>query len=428
MTATSDPSATNLDTLLGRLVVEQGLASNDEVQHCIEMQRTEVGQAAVEQNQATLANLLVKHGVITRRQLDRLAPQLDEQKATQQIPGYRMLKKIGSGAMATVYLAKQLSLDRKVAIKVLPKKYSNSAEFVERFYAEGRAAAKLNHTNIVQAYDVGKAGEFHYFVMEYVDGWTVYDEVEQKGPYAEERALEIITQISRALAHAHKKGFIHRDVKPKNIMITRKEGVAKLADMGLARAMSDHVAAEAEQGKAFGTPYYISPEQIKGEVDVDRRADVYSLAATFYHMVTGQVPFEGPNPSAVMHRHLKSKLVPPDHINPALSQGIGEIIEVAMAKDKRKRYTSMSDLLQDLESVSKGGPPHQARKRFDLRHLSILETSADPPPRIVDATHTDLARSGSLAAAMAIFKQPAFWAALTGWLLAALLLILHFMR
>ena len=133
---------------------------------------------------------------------------------------------------------------------------------------------------------MGQAGDTHYFVMEYVEGRSVFEEIQDNGPYKEEDALRIAIDVTRALEHAHKAGFVHRDVKPKNIMMT-VDNVAKLADMGLARAVSDREAAEAEAGKAFGTPYYISPEQIKGEVDVDKRADIYSLGCTLYHMVTG---------------------------------------------------------------------------------------------------------------------------------------------
>src|SRR5690606_1418516 len=154
--------------------------------------------------------------------------------------------------------------------------FSQNPQFIERFYAEGRAAAQLNHPHIVQAYDVGKAGEYHYFVMEYVDGRTVYDDIVKHKRFGEAEAIEPGRQVAKALGHAHERGIIHRDVKPKNIMIT-KEGVVKLADMGLARAMSDKEAAEAEAGKAFGTPFYISPEQIRGETDVGPEADIYSL-------------------------------------------------------------------------------------------------------------------------------------------------------
>jgi serine/threonine-protein kinase len=214
--------------------------------------------------------------------------------------------------------------------------------------------------------------------MEYVEGRTVYEDLSKGKVYNEQEALDIIIQVARALAHAHAKGLIHRDVKPKNIMITR-DGTVKLADMGLARARDDKQTAAQEAGRAYGTPYYISPEQIRGELDIDFRADVYSLGATFYHMVTGKVPFDGPSPSAVMHKHLKELLLPPDHINTSLSAGVAETIEVMMAKNRNNRYASTEDLLQDLQAVRRGEPPLQARRRVDprlLRNLAKIEKEA----------------------------------------------------
>jgi serine/threonine-protein kinase len=225
----------------------------------------------------------------------------------------------------------------------------------------------------VQATDVGAAGAYHYFVMEYIDGKTVYDDLAAGKIYSERDALEIVIQVGRALEHAAARGFVHRDVKPKNIMLT-KDNVAKLADMGLARETSDVKLAAAEAGRAYGTPYYISPEQIRGEVKIDFRADLYSLGATFYHMVTGKLPFEGTTPAAVMHKHLKEPLVPPDHIVPTLSTGVGEVIERMMAKKVDDRYESFSDLITDLEAISRGEPPLMARKDYDS---NVLEGLAD---------------------------------------------------
>ena len=411
--------STNVDTMLGKLVVEKGLATNDEVKSALERQRSIM--AGDDPNQRSLADLLVEQGAVTKHQITRLKPQVDAQKASQQIPGYQILKKLGAGAMATVYLAKQISLDRNVAIKVLPQKFTSNEEFVERFYAEGRAAAKLNHPNIVGAYDVVQAGEFHYFVMEYVEGHTIYDELAGNNRYSEKQALEFIIQIARALEHSHAQGFIHRDVKPKNIMLT-KERVAKLADMGLARAVSDAEAAEAEEGKAYGTPYYISPEQIRGLKTVDFRCDIYGLGATFYHLVTGKVPFDGPNPSAVMHKHLKEPLVPPDHINQELSAGIGEVIEVCMAKKPEERYANTSDLLFDLECIARGEPPVQARKKFDLSSLAGLEAEPEPLTEQEQPT-VDMGPDGRPLAA-----QPLFWLAMVGWAVAAVALIAFLLK
>lgn len=403
----------NFDSALGRLVVDRGLATQQEVDDCLALQEQLSHDSDVDQETSKLSSLMVSNGLVTQRQIDRLAPQLEaQQPATCEIPGFKIYSRLGSGAMATVYKAKQRSLDRIVAIKVLPRKFMNNPTFVERFYAEGRAAAKLNHPNIVQAIDVGKAGDTIYFVMEYVEGRTVYADIVEKDTYSEDEALEIALQIAEAMDHAHQAGLIHRDVKPKNIMIT-KIGVAKLADMGLARAASDKEMAESEKGKAYGTPYYISPEQIRGSIHVDFRADIYSFGATLYHMVTGEVPFDGPTPTAVMHRHLKDQLIPPDHVNDSLSAGISEIIEVCMAKDPDKRYHHTSDLVEDLREVKQGNPPPHARKQFDLAALSILEDSTLSPAATVEL-HTRVP----------ITEQPLFWVAALGWGATVLLMIL----
>jgi len=367
---------TNVDTLVGRLVVDTGLATENEVAHCLEQVRSTT--EAEDRAGQSLAQALVDNQYVTKRQLARLKQMLEAERSGQKIPGYKLLGKLGAGAMATVFKAKQLSLDRTVAIKILPTKLSQNPQFVERFYAEGRAAASLNHPNIVQAYDVGKAGEYHYFVMEYVEGRTVYDDIVKHKRFAEPDAIDIAIQAAEALQHAHERGLIHRDVKPKNIMIT-PDGVVKVADLGLARALSDKEAAEAESGKAFGTPYYISPEQIRGDANVGPPADIYSLGATLYHMVTGNVPFDGKNPSSVMHKHLKSDLVPPDHVNPKLSAGLSEVIEMMMAKSRRSRYQSCADLLSDLRQIRQGQIPAIAHKdTFDAAAIAeVVEAEAE---------------------------------------------------
>ncbi len=358
------------ETLIGKIVVDRGLAAEEEVVACRRQQEQTPGSA--------LADVLVNRHFVTRSQLDRLRQEFEAERTQQRIPGYRVIRKLGAGAMATVYLARQLSLDRPVAIKVLPKKFSNDPKFIERFYKEGRAAARLNDQHIVQAYDVAQAGENHYFVMEYVDGETVHDRIVRQKRFPEAEALGIVRQVALALRHAHSQGFIHRDIKPKNIMIN-KAGVVKLADLGLARAVSDKEAAEAEAGKAYGTPYYISPEQVRGAVDIGPPADIYGLGATFYHMVTGRLPFEGKTPSEVMHKHLKAALVPPDHVNPQLSGGAAQVIEMMLAKNPRERYHSAAELLEDLDAVSKGLPPVHAKPALDFGALPAGGSAAGSP-------------------------------------------------
>lgn len=358
-------SASNVDSIIGRLVIDQGFATPEELQRCLDLSR------AIEANSRSIADLLVDNEYITRRQMERLREQAAAEKSGKSIPGYKIISELGKGAMAKVFKAKQISLDRMVAIKVLPKRFNTNKQFIERFYAEGRAAAALNHPNIVQAYDVGKSGDIYFFVMEYVDGATVFDEIAKRKRVAEDESLDIAIQVAEALEHAHDRGLIHRDVKPKNIMFT-KGGVVKLADMGLARAISDKEAAEAEQGKAFGTPYYISPEQIRGEKEIGPPADIYSLGATLYHMVTGQVPFDGKDPTAVMRKHLKGELVAPDHVYQKLSAGISEVIEMMMAKDPKARYQTCRDLLIDLRAVRAKQNPPLAHKDFGLQDTAKL--------------------------------------------------------
>ena len=359
---------TSYDTIFGKMAVEQGFCTDAELRRSLEEM-----ESRRKINPVILKDLMVNLGYITQSQAERLKTSIKETKAAAyQIPGYKILGKLGAGAMAVVYKAKQLSLNRTVAIKVLPKRFTENPEYVERFYKEGQAAGKLNHNNIVQAFDVGEAGGYHYFVMEYVEGKTLYEDLAAGKVFDEDEALDIIIQVARALNHAHSCGLIHRDVKPKNIMINTA-GVVKLADMGLARETTDIEAAQTEAGKAYGTPYYIAPEQIRGKIDIDGRADIYGLGATLYHILTGRVPFMADDPADVMRKHLKEQLVPPDHINTTLSAGISEIIEIMMAKRKEERYNNVEELLTDLEAGRNGQSPLRAHKRFDVSMLEQLE-------------------------------------------------------
>ncbi len=359
---------TNYDTVFGKMVVERGLCTDEELRRSLdELQTRRKIKPAV------LKDLMVELDFITASQAERLKTSLKESKAAvKKIPGYKILGKLGAGAMAVVYKAKQLSLNRMVAIKVLPKRFSENPEYVERFYKEGQAAGSPNHPNIVQSIDVGEAGGYHYFVMEYVEGKTISDDLVAGQVFSEAEALEIIIQVANALAHAHACSLIHRDVKPKNIMISNN-GTVKLADMGLARATTDIEAAQSEAGKAYGTPYYIAPEQIRGKIDIDGRADIYGLGATLYHMLTGRVPFMAEDSADVMRKHLREKLVPPDHINTSLSAGVSEVVEIMMAKRREDRYHNVEELLTDLEALQNGRLPVQAHRRFDVSMLEQLE-------------------------------------------------------
>ena len=366
-------SGSGADTALGRLLVERGIVVQPEIDSCLRELRERM-----ERNQpATLQDLLVERKLATGEQIEQVRAEAEATRSTTKIPGYQMLRKLGQGAMAKVYLARQKSLDRLVAVKILPKHYSNNPSFIARFTKEGRAAAALSHNNIVAAYEIGEVAGLHYFVMEYVDGDTVYDRIAARKRIPEREALEIIRQVACALEHAHDKGIIHRDIKPRNIMMT-VSGVAKLADLGLARAMSDRELAESEAGRAYGTPFYISPEQIQGKVDIGPPADIYGLGATFYHMVTGKVPFEAKTQSEVMQKHLRQPLVPPDHLNPQISGGTALIIETMLAKDVRDRYRNARDLIKDIDLVLAGNEPEFAKPAVDIAAIATAVQTGEP--------------------------------------------------
>jgi serine/threonine-protein kinase len=294
------------------------------------------------------------------------------------IPGYELLGELGKGAMGVVYKARQVSVDRIVAVKVLRDSAAKDKEYITRFRREAKTAAKLSHTHIVNAIDAGEADGRHYFVMEYVEGTSAEDGLKKGKVFDEPTALRIALAISKALKHAHERGLVHRDIKPANIILT-KDGNIKLADLGLARMTTDAESKAAEAGLAAGTPYYISPEQARGLPDVDIRADIYSLGATLYHLVTGRPPYKGTKPGDVMRMHVskKVKLVPPDHVNTNLSSGFGEVIETMMSKDRDERYRNPDDLILDLECLERGERPKIAARADALSSLSELETAED---------------------------------------------------
>jgi serine/threonine-protein kinase len=349
---------------LAHALVTRGLVTREEAHQC----RPGPGEAA---GAEPLLARLVKAGFLSPSQAKRTGQELGSM-LNQQIPGYELLQKLGQGAMGTVYKARQLSMNRLVAVKVLPPRVASDPEYLERLTREAHLAAKLSHNNIVQAIDVGSAGKIHYFIMEYVEGRTMRQDIEAGKVFPEREAVEIVLQIAQALSHAHRRGLIHRDIKPANVLLT-PEGIAKLADLGMARETGDEALIQREKGLSIGTPYYMAPEQILGQGDIDVRADIYSLGGTLYHMVTGQVPFPGKNIDDVFNRHLAGKLTPPDHLNTDLSSGLGEVCEVMMARDREQRYQTPDDLIIDLECLLNDEPPRLARQRIEANTLKDLE-------------------------------------------------------
>jgi eukaryotic-like serine/threonine-protein kinase len=382
---------------LAQGLVNRGLVTREEVQKCRE------GEPAGPDG---LLARLVRAGFLTSHQARRakqdLAPLIG-----QQIPGYQLLEKLGQGATGTVYKARQLSMNRLVAIKILHPRLAANPEFLKRLTREAHLAAKLSHNNVVQAIDVGTTGNLNYFVMEHIEGTTLKRELDAGKRYEEREAVEIVLQMAQALQHAHRRGLIHRDIKPANIVLT-SDGIAKLADLGMARETSDAALARAEKGLTIGTPYYIAPEQITGDEDIDVRADIYSLGATFYQLVTGRVPFPSDDAEEVLEAHLHKELTPPDHLNTKLSSGLGEVVEFMMAKDRRQRYQKPDELILDLECLLAGEAPKLARRKIAASLAGLDEGEADE-----EEGHRRDNR----------FKQEWLWIALLGALLALSLLL-----
>ncbi len=363
-------------------LVSRGLITREEFLQA----RTTADDAAKTTAEAILSRL-VKAGFMTLSQARRALQELD-QMVNQIIPGYQLLDKLGQGSMGTVFKARQLSMNRLVAIKTLHPRLASNPDFLERFMREAHVAAKFSSNNVVQAIDVGAAGSVHYFVMEFVEGVTIKQELEKGKVFEEKEALGIIVQIAQALQQAHRRKLIHRDIKPANIILT-KEGIGKLADLGMARDTTNSELARAEKGMTIGTPYYISPEQIHGRTDVDSRADIYSLGATLYHMVTGRPPFPEKRVDALLKAHLNQDLTPPDHVNQKLSAGLGEVVEYMMAKDRKQRYQTPGDLIVDLECLLNDEPPRQARQRLEaatLKQLAHGEIEEDDEDAVVSVT------------------------------------------
>lgn len=257
-----------------------------------------------------------------------------------------MEARIGGGGMAIVYKAKDLILNRQVAVKVLRSQFGTDEDFVNRFRREAQAVASLSHPNVVGVYDVGQDGDTHYMVMEYVEGSTLKEMIVQRGALPVEEAVRIAQQICDALDHAHQNQIIHRDIKPHNILIG-KNGRVKVTDFGIARAVTSTTITHTNA--MLGSVHYFSPEQARGGV-TGEKSDIYSLGIVLYEMVTGELPFSGDSPISVALKHLQEPLPEPRQIRPGIPQSVENVILKALAKDPFLRYASAREMLEDLET------------------------------------------------------------------------------
>ena len=262
---------------------------------------------------------------------------------------YEIIERIGIGGMATVYKAKCHVLNRYVAVKILRDEFTTDREFIRRFNTEAQAAARLTHPNIVSIYDVGNEGNIYYIVMELIQGKTLKEIIEEDGALPWKWSINIAIQIASALEMAHRNNIIHRDIKPHNIIIT-EDGVAKVTDFGIAKAVSNSTITAF--GTTIGSVHYFSPEHARGGF-TDAKSDLYSLGVVLYEMLTGRVPFDADTPVSVALKHMQEIPVEPLKINPLIPSSLNNIILKAMQKDPNQRYQSATEMLRDLRQVAK---------------------------------------------------------------------------
>ncbi len=318
-----------------------------------------------------------------------------------------ILRELGRGGMGVVYMATHTTLGIPVAVKVLPPSVAKSEQFAERFLREARMAATMRHPNVLAVMDADRdpVTGLYYMVMEYIDGGSIADRL-ARGPLPEKAAAQVVSGVARALSSAEKQGIIHRDIKPANILVT-KDGRVKLADLGLAKQAGK--ADITQSSAALGTPYYMSPEQIQDSKRVDIRSDIYSLGATFYHMMTGRPPYPGADVYGVLHQVMTAPVPNPKDARKDLSESNSAICMRMMDKDAAKRYQTPSDVLSDLAKSAAGAavglelepmPGAAAAVASPVTPLSVSGQPSAPVPMVVDLSGPVRSSSG---AGIAIF-------------------------
>ena len=301
---------------------------------------------------------------------------------------YRVVRKLGGGGMADVYLCEDLTLGRRVALKVLLERFLGDATFVERFRREAKAAGGLNQGNLVSIYDWGELDGTYYIVMEYVEGETLKDYIRRQGRLSGTESVRIALQLLAALEYAHRNGIVHRDIKPQNVMMD-DQGTVKVMDFGIARAGDSGMT---EAGSILGTAQYLAPEQAKGQ-PVDARTDLYSVGVVLYEMLTGAVPFKGDTAVTVALKHVNEIAMEPAQVIPGLPYSLNQIVLKAMAKDPAQRYQSADQFARDLRAAQVGGPVAAATFDPGAERTSVLAGAAAGGTAVMTQPPLDPVRS-----------------------------------
>ncbi|MCB0954254.1 MAG: Stk1 family PASTA domain-containing Ser/Thr kinase, partial [Microthrixaceae bacterium] len=326
---------------------------------------------------------------------------------------YEIHQRLARGGMAQVYLARDRSLDRPVAIKELVPEFATDPSFVERFRREAQAAANLAHPNIVGVYDWGTQDGTYFIVMEYIDGPSLSQVIRRDGPLHPRRAMELASEVAGALGFAHSRGVVHRDVKPGNVLLTGS-GQSKVTDFGIARALSSPDEDLTQAGSVMGTATYFSPEQAQGQ-PVDPRSDLYSLGVVLYEMVTGRAPFTGDSPLAIAYKHVQDQPAPPSSIIPDLPVGVDAIVMKLLSKRPDDRYASAEDLRADIRRFLAGEPTNAERAMLGAAAMAGAGTG------VMAATALQPAATQAVAA---VEPDQEEHKSRTGWFLAAMVVLL----
>jgi serine/threonine-protein kinase len=328
--------------------------------------------------------------------------------ANRRLGDFLLLRRIGAGGMGEVYLGQQVSLKRQVAIKVLRREAVADDTARRRFAVEAEAAAKLTHSNIVQIYASGEQDGIHYMALEYVQGMNLRDYVARKGPVSATFASRVMEQVAAALHHAAEAGIVHRDIKPDNILLTRK-GELKVADFGLARLRIDKPANLTQPGITMGTPLYMSPEQVEGRA-FDPRSDLYSFGATCYFMLVGQPPYRGETSLAIALQHIRSEPESLSGIRPDLPRELCRIVHKLMAKNPDERYQTGRQVVRDLQKL---------RGELSSEQVASSRPVKSPPSVPVDIAAQAVAKSRVRTFSRDFIRRYAAW-----WLAASAVLAL----
>lgn len=311
----------------------------------------------------------------------------DPKKQLQQpirLGDFEITKKLGQGGMGAVFKAKQLSLDREVALKVLAKHLSENQEFVKRFYREAKVMAKLDHEHIIRCYGVGQDKGLHFLAMEFVDGGSVQSWLDKLGRFSVGDALHVTLACAYALDHAHELKLIHRDIKPDNALVTKK-GVVKVADLGLAKPTDDDMSLT-QTGVGAGTPHFMAPEQMRNAKDVDGRADLYALGCQLYYLLTGEKPFKGTTLVELIKEKELGKFTSARKLNPDIPDRLDLMIDKLISKSLTARYQTCAELIKDLEGLGLASPvlsflgPEAQKQSSIRRSIPVSSPTATPSP------------------------------------------------